>query len=121
MEIFMAKLKILKVGDETLRKVSRPVDTVTPRIRTLLDDMIETMRAANGVGLAAPQIGVLRRVSIISSRRVRILGVISSTGRHTCLRTGSSPVLILSFAIVIFCFRRSARKLPFCYFIGLWG
>lgn len=63
----MAKLKILKIGDEALRKVCRPVDTVTPRIRTLLDDMIETMRAADGVGLAAPQVGVLRRVVVIET------------------------------------------------------
>ena len=63
----MAKLKILKIGDDTLRKVCRPVDIVTPRIRTLLDDMIETMRAADGVGLAAPQVGVLRRVVVIET------------------------------------------------------
>lgn len=63
----MAKLKILKVGDPTLRKVCRPVDTVTPRINTLLDDMIETMRQADGVGLAAPQVGVLRRVVVIET------------------------------------------------------
>jgi peptide deformylase len=63
----MAKLKILKVGDETLRKVSRPVDAVTPRIKQLLDDMVETMRAADGVGLAAPQVGVLRRVVVIET------------------------------------------------------
>ncbi len=63
----MAKLKILKVGDSTLRKVCRPVDTVTPRICTLLDDMIDTMRAADGVGLAAPQVGVLRRVVVIET------------------------------------------------------
>ena len=63
----MAKLKILKVGDSTLRKVCRPVDTVTPRICTLLDDMIETMRAADGVGLAAPQVGVLRRIVVIET------------------------------------------------------
>ncbi len=63
----MAKLKILKVGDETLRKVCRPVDKITPRILTLLDDMIDTMRAADGVGLAAPQVGVLRRVVVIET------------------------------------------------------
>lgn len=63
----MAKLKILKVGDSALRKVCRPVDTVTPRICTLLDDMVETMRAADGVGLAAPQVGVLRRVVVIET------------------------------------------------------
>ena len=61
----MAKLKIVKVGDETLRKVSRPVDKITPRIITLLDDMVETMRAADGCGLAAPQVGVLRRVVVV--------------------------------------------------------
>lgn len=63
----MAKLKILKFGDPTLRKICRPVDTVTPRITTLLDDMIETMRQADGVGLAAPQVGVLRRVVVIET------------------------------------------------------
>ena len=63
----MAKLKILKIGDETLRKISRPVDNITPRILRLLDDMIETMRAADGVGLAAPQIGVLRRIVVIET------------------------------------------------------
>ena len=61
----MAKLQIRKVGDEALRKVCRPVDTITPRIHTLLDDMVETMRAANGVGLAAPQVGILRRIVVI--------------------------------------------------------
>ncbi len=63
----MAKLKILKVGDPTLRKVCRPVDSITPRVLTLLDDMIETMRAADGVGLAAPQVGVLRRIVVIET------------------------------------------------------
>lgn len=77
MEIFMAKLKILKVGDETLRKISRPVDTVTPRIRTLLDDMIETMRAANGVGLAAPQVGVLRRIVVIETEEDGLIELIN--------------------------------------------
>ena len=61
----MAKLRILKIGDETLRKISRPVDTITPRILTLLDDMVETMRAADGVGLAAPQVGILRRIVVV--------------------------------------------------------
>ena len=61
----MAKLKIRKLGDEALRKVCRPVDEITPRILTLLDDMVETMRDANGCGLAAPQVGVLRRVVVV--------------------------------------------------------
>ncbi|MBR4835702.1 MAG: peptide deformylase, partial [Clostridia bacterium] len=53
----MAKLKIVKFGDPMLRKVARPVDEITPRIITLLDDMIDTMRDAGGCGLAAPQVG----------------------------------------------------------------
>ena len=63
----MAKLKIVKVGDDTLRKVCRPVDAITPRVITLLNDMIDTMRAADGVGLAAPQVGVLRRIVVIET------------------------------------------------------
>lgn len=61
----MAKLKIVKIGDDTLRKKCREVDEITPRTLTLLDDMVETMRAANGVGLAAPQVGILRRIVVI--------------------------------------------------------
>ena len=61
----MAKLKIVKFGDPMLRKTARPVDEITPRILTLLDDMIETMRDAGGCGLAAPQVGVLRRIAVI--------------------------------------------------------
>ena len=61
----MAKLQIRKLGDEVLRKTCRPVDEITPRILTLLDDMVETMRAANGCGLAAPQVGILRRIVVV--------------------------------------------------------
>ena len=61
----MAKLNIVKIGDEILRKPCRPVEKITPRILTLLDDMLETMRDANGCGLAAPQVGVLRRICVI--------------------------------------------------------
>ena len=61
----MAKLNIVKYGDDVLRRVCRPVDKITPRTLTLLDDMIETMRAADGCGLAAPQVGVLRRIAVV--------------------------------------------------------
>ena len=63
----MAKLKIVKIGDPVLRQTSRPVEKITPRTIQLLDDMIETMRAANGCGLAAVQVGVLRRVVVIET------------------------------------------------------
>lgn len=63
----MAIRNILKLSDdeEILRKNSREVGEITPRILTLLDDMAETMYQANGVGLAAPQVGVLRQVVVI--------------------------------------------------------
>ena len=61
----MAKLNILTETEPLLRKKSREVEAVTPKILTLLDDMTETMRAANGCGLAAPQVGILRRVVVI--------------------------------------------------------
>ena len=61
----MAILKIVQFGDPMLRKVARPVEEITPRIKRLLDDMIETMRKAEGCGLAAPQVGVLRRIAVI--------------------------------------------------------
>ena len=63
----MAKRKILTDNDPTLRTVCRPVPRISPRIVTLLDDMIETMRDANGVGLAAPQVGVLLRAVVIET------------------------------------------------------
>ncbi|MDR3305293.1 MAG: peptide deformylase, partial [Clostridiales Family XIII bacterium] len=63
----MALRKILLEGDELLRKRSREVTEVTERIRVLIEDMRETMYEANGVGLAAPQVGVLRRVVVIDA------------------------------------------------------
>lgn len=73
----MAKLKIVKFGDPTLRKVSRPVTEITPRIITLIDDMIETMRAADGCGLAAPQVGVLRRIAVIEVEEGNVIELIN--------------------------------------------
>ena len=61
----MAILNIVKEGDDVLRKTCRPVEAITPRILTLLDDMLETLHEANGVGLAAPQVGILRRIAIV--------------------------------------------------------
>ncbi|NLM14109.1 MAG: peptide deformylase [Epulopiscium sp.] len=61
----MALRQIRKDGDEILRKKSKIVKEITPSILTLLDDMAETMYAADGVGLAAPQIGILKRIVVI--------------------------------------------------------
>ena len=61
----MAIRNIREDGDEVLRKVCKPVEVMTERLSTLIDDMFETMYEANGVGLAAPQVGVLRRIVVI--------------------------------------------------------
>ncbi len=61
----MAKLRILTAGDPVLRKVCEPVERIDKKLHRLLKDMAETMYAADGVGLAAPQVGVLKRVVVI--------------------------------------------------------
>lgn len=61
----MALRNILTEEDESLRKISRPVTQFNDRLFQLLDDMKETLAASNGVGLAAPQVGVLRRVVLV--------------------------------------------------------
>lgn len=61
----MAIRNILKQGEPTLRKVSRTVVNFDERLATLLDDMAETMYQADGCGLAAPQVGILRRCCVV--------------------------------------------------------
>ena len=65
----MALRNILNLNDamdaEILRKKSRPVEKIDERIRTILDDMAETLYDSGGVGLAAPQVGILRRIVVI--------------------------------------------------------
>ncbi|MBR6872134.1 MAG: peptide deformylase [Ruminococcus sp.] len=63
----MAIRNILNKKDETLHKVCKPVIKFDARLHTLLDDMAETLAKANGVGLAAPQVGILRRLVIIDT------------------------------------------------------
>lgn len=63
--ILMPAYKIVELGDPVLRKKSRPVRVVNKSIRKLLDDMAETMYAAQGVGLAAPQVGISKRVVVV--------------------------------------------------------
>ena len=61
----MAKKQILVIPDPLLRKVSEPVNSVDTEVKNLMDDMLETMYAAPGIGLAAVQIGVLKRIIVI--------------------------------------------------------
>ena len=61
----MALRKIIEQGDPCLNKVCRPVEKFDGRLHDLLDDMAETLAEANGAGLAAPQVGVLRRLCLV--------------------------------------------------------
>ena len=89
----MALRKIRIQGDSVLTKVCRPVEKMTPRIKTLIEDMLDTMYDADGVGLAAPQVGVLRRVVVIDVGEGPIVMVNpeiiesdgSQTGEEGCL------------------------------------
>ncbi|MGN1249420.1 MAG: peptide deformylase, partial [Candidatus Spyradocola sp.] len=61
----MALRNIVKLGDDVLRKKCRAVTMIDSKTHQLLDDMAQTMHAANGVGLAAPQVGLLTRIVVI--------------------------------------------------------
>lgn len=61
----MALRKVVEVGDPILNKKCRPIEKFDDRLASLIDDMYETMYASNGVGLAAPQVGMLKRVVVI--------------------------------------------------------
>lgn len=77
----MAIRTIREIGDPVLNKVSKEVKEITPRINELIDDMFETMYEANGVGLAAPQVGILKRIVVIDT-------------------TGEDPILLINPKIV---------------------
>lgn len=85
----MAIRTIRKEEDPVLRKISKPVAVIDEKIRTLVEDMIDTMYDADGVGLAAPQIGILKRVIVIdiydeTGVKVLINPVILSTEGEQC-------------------------------------
>ena len=63
----MAIRTIREIGDPVLNKVSKEVKEITPRVKELIGDMFETMYEANGVGLAAPQVGILKRIVVIDT------------------------------------------------------
>lgn len=77
----MAIRTIREIGDPVLNKVSKEVKEITPRVQELIDDMFETMYEANGVGLAAVQVGVLKRIVVIDA-------------------TGEDPILLINPRIV---------------------
>jgi peptide deformylase len=72
MEINMALRILMRFDDDNFRKTSRPVQKFDDRLWTLLDDMYETLKDAGGYGMAAPHVGVLRRVVVIDGKDGRI-------------------------------------------------
>ena len=77
----MAIRTIREIGDPVLNKISKEVKEITPRVQDLIDHMFETMYEANGVGLAAVQVGVLKRIVVIDA-------------------TGEDPILLINPRIV---------------------
>ena len=82
----MALRRIICIEDELLRKKSRPVDKFDEKLHKLLDDMAETMYNANGVGLAAPQVAVLRRVVVMDCGDG--IGAAGRYNRQLCAQKG---------------------------------
>ena len=77
----MAIRNIREMGDDVLGKVCKEVKEMTPRTRDLIEDMLDTMYKANGVGLAAPQVGILKRIVVIDC-------------------TGEDPILLINPEVV---------------------
>jgi peptide deformylase len=73
----MALRKILIKGDSALTKVSRPVTNFDDRLHTLLDDMNETLIKAGGLGLAAPQVGILRRAVVVFNKQDQVIELVN--------------------------------------------
>jgi len=73
----MALRNIVLRGDDILRKRCREVATVDDRIRMILDDMVETMRSKNGLGIAAPQVGIMRRMFVIEAEPGEVIEFIN--------------------------------------------
>lgn len=107
----MAIRKIVQIGDDILRKKCREVTVFDEKLHTLLDDMYETMTAANGVGLAAPQVGILRRLFIIETEETGVIECINpeiletlgkQIGEEGCLSVVGTSGIVERPAVVKF-------------------
>jgi len=83
----MAKRQIVTIENPVLRETSKPVTDFDDRLHILIDDMVETMRDADGLGLAAPQVGILKRVAIVCDKKDDIVELVNpkiffSKGSH---------------------------------------
>ena len=97
----MALRNILVEGDSLLRKRSREIPEITDRIKTLAEDMWETLYDANGVGLAAPQVGVLRRLVVIDATPPDVEDDEEGEAENpTELRAAESPPVPVKFLLI---------------------
>ena len=116
----MAIRNIRIIGDEVLTKRCKEVTIMTPRIKTLIDDMVDTMNEANGVGLAAPQVGILKRIVVIDVTGQDPIAMInpvivekdgSQTGEEGCLSLpGKSGVVTRPSHVIVECLNRDMEK-----------
>ena len=94
----MAIRKIHEVGDPCLTKVCRPVTEFNDRLHELLDDMADTLEEAGGVGLAAPQVGILRRVCIVEDEQGEIIEI-QGTGEGRAFTVAEQQELVALCAV----------------------
>lgn len=116
----MALRTIRVVGDPVLTKKCREVTKLTPHLLQLIDDMFETMYHANGVGLAAPQVGILKRIVVIDVTGQDPIAMInpviverdgSQTGEEGCLSLpGKSGVVTRPNHVIVECLNRDMEK-----------
>ncbi len=134
----MAIRQIRTIGDEILGKECKPVKEMSPRMKQLVDDMFETMYEQNGVGLAAPQVGILRQIAVIDiedgNQYVLINPKIieesgSQTGDEGCLSVpGKSGIVTRPNHVVVRCMNEDMEEIEieaeellarcFCHEIG---
>ena len=106
-----------------MRKVCRPVTEITPKIERLLDDMLQTMHDAEGVGLAAPQVGILRRIAIVETEPGTVYELINpeiiavegeQTGTEGCLSSpGEYGVVTRPMAVTVRAMNRKGEIMTY--------
>jgi peptide deformylase len=117
----MAIRQVRTIGDEILTKECKPLKEMTPRIAQLIDDMFETMYEINGVGLAAPQVGILKQIVVIDvedgNQYVLINPEIiersgSQTGAEGCLSVpGKSGIVTRPQHVVVRCLNEQMEEI----------
>ena len=103
----MALREVVQVGNDVLRKTSKPVTVFDSRLEDLIDDMWETMYANNGMGLAAPQVGILKRIVVmdVNEMKLELINpeIIESSGsdieQEGCLSCGKIKGITLLFQV----------------------